>query len=165
MSAFRIQLTLFIGENYSNTIEYIRQEFNPEQYALIKSHVTLCREDELENMNEIISCLNSLNHGKIIVDFGQVVRFSEGKGVILPAIGDSKPFHDLRAYVLDNPRKHEPHITLMHPRNSTCTDAIFNEISTYNFPHKIEFHKISLIKQEVGKPWYILEEFELKAKN
>ena len=41
----RIQLTLFIEENEAETIEQIRKEFNPEQYELIKAHVTLCRED------------------------------------------------------------------------------------------------------------------------
>ena len=58
----RRQLTLFVGEKDAITIEQIRQKFNPLQFKLIKSHVTLCREDEIENLEQVIenflfSCL------------------------------------------------------------------------------------------------------------
>ena len=44
----RKQLTLFLEASEAESIERIRKEFNPKQFALIKSHITLCREDEIE---------------------------------------------------------------------------------------------------------------------
>ncbi|MCC6727510.1 MAG: 2'-5' RNA ligase family protein [Saprospiraceae bacterium] len=169
MNQKRIQLTLFVDENQSATIEKIRREFNPIQYDLIKSHVTLCREDELEKIEEVKRSLIVLNHGPITIEFGNMVRFSEGKGLMIPAFGENEPFQKLRANILkgiiEHPRKQEPHITLMHPRNSTCNDAIFEQVKAHDLPRKIEFNKISLIEQEMGKQWHILEEFELKTMN
>ena len=46
----RRQLTLFVKKEDAETIEQIRQAFNPRQFELIKSHVTLCREDEIQNL-------------------------------------------------------------------------------------------------------------------
>ena len=166
MNQKRIQLTLFVDEENSIVMEKIRREFNPAQYDLIKSHVTLCREDELDKIDEVMRNLIGLNHDPITIEFGNMVRFSEGKGLMIPAFGDNEPFQKLRAYILkgiiEHPRKQEPHITLMHPRNSICTDAIFEQVKAQELPHKIEFNKISLIEQAMGKQWHILEEFELK---
>lgn len=162
----RIQLTLFIDTHIAETIEQVRKEFNPAQYELIRAHVTLCREDELALIEKVILNLEQLNAGSITIDFGNVVRFSEGKGVMIPALGNNESFQRLRESILkgliEKPRKHEPHITLMHPRNAVCTDRIFEKIEKFEFPRKIEFRKISLIEQEMGKKWHILREFDLK---
>lgn len=169
MSQKRIQLTLFVDEKQSATIEKIRREFNPVQYDLIKCHVTLCREDELEKIEAVMQNLIGLKHGPITIEFGKVVRFSEGKGLMIPAFGVNESFQKLRENILKgiikHPSRQEPHITLMHPRNSICTDAIFEQVNVHELPHKIEFSKISLIEQEIGKQWHILEEFELKTMN
>jgi 2'-5' RNA ligase len=167
MSKTRRQLTLFVEEKDAETIEKIRAKYNPEQYQLIKSHVTLCREDELEPFENILHNLTNLTHSYISIEFGSVSRFSEGKGVLIPSNGDNETFQNVRKLVLqgltDNPKKHEPHITLMHPGNSTCTDRIFEQLKKTVFPIKLEFRKISVIEQVDGKPWIVLKEFELKA--
>lgn len=54
MNKRRRQLTLFVDEKQSVTIESIRQKFNPQQYRLIKAHVTLCREDEIESIDTVL---------------------------------------------------------------------------------------------------------------
>ncbi|CAN5601222.1 hypothetical protein BH10BAC2_BH10BAC2_32610 [soil metagenome] len=166
MHAKRIQLTLFIEGAKAVEIEKIRKAFNAEQYALIKSHVTLCREDELEQIEKVIQNLEQLNAACITIYFGNVVRFSNGKGVLIPAVGNNKSFQQLRANVLsgvtESSRIHEPHITLMHPRNSTCTDIIFETIAVCDFPASITFSSIALIEQEQGMPWNIVQQFELK---
>ena len=165
----RIQLSLFIDASASASIEIIRATFNPEQYALIPAHVTLCREDELESIDKVLKNLQCLTQDSVKIDFGPVVQFSEGKGVLIPAIGPNDSFHELRANILHRiikkPRIPEPHITLIHPRNATCTDEIFTEIAGYDLPNTIIFKKISLIEQEIGMKWYILEEFHLKTPN
>lgn len=161
----RIQLTLFVGEPQAQPIEAVREQYNPEQFRLIKSHVTLCREDELQDLEKIVQNLTQNQLPGITISFGRPIRFSASKGVLLPASDDDTAFHALRAKVLAGhinlPRKQEAHITLMHPRNSTCTDAVFKEISGYRFPDTIRFDTISLIEQKNGGPWRTLQTFEL----
>jgi 2'-5' RNA ligase len=167
MNTKRIQLTLFIPENKAETIESVRKGYNPLQYELIKSHVTICREDELVEIEKVIFNLENIHQSCIDIHFGAVVRFDNGKGLILPTMGNNKSFENLRKIILkgiiETPRNHQPHITLIHPRNSTCTDEIFRQIKSYNFPNKITFNKISLIEQELGMPWKIVKVFELKS--
>lgn len=167
-STIRRQLTLFPEPADVLIIEQIRQEFNPIQFELIKAHVTLCREDEIENLEQVLSNLLLLarTQQKIYIEFGKVARFDNGKGLFLPATNDNKQFENLRKQVLtgliDNPGKQEAHITLMHPRNSTCTDHIFELVEKINLPAKLEFKQISLIEQENGGQWKILKNFELQ---
>lgn len=165
MSHHRLQLTLFVPPQQVASIEAIRQSVNPVQYALIKSHVTLCREDELEPLGRVLRSLQQLNHPPITIGFGPAIRFAEGKGVLLPAIEGNEGFMQLRRLVLqgvtDNPRVHEAHITLLHPRNATCTDAIFAQIQQASLPQQIQFDTISLIEQVNGAPWNLLEQFVL----
>jgi 2'-5' RNA ligase superfamily len=166
MNKTRTQLTLFINEKDAKIIEEIRQKFNPKQYELIQSHVTLCREDELENMAQILHNLSHLKHNPITINFGNIILFSDKKGVLIPALKNNKSFQNLRKNILkgiiENPRIQEPHITLMHPRNATCTDEIFTGIQKYDLPNAVKFTKISLIEQEIGGKWVVLKEFELE---
>jgi 2'-5' RNA ligase len=159
----RVQLTLFVDENESTIIEYIRNKFNPIQYNLIKSHVTLCREDELEEIEKIIVRLTALHYNYVKIYFGAPIRFANGKGVLLPAINNNEDFELLRKIILlDKARNHEPHITLMHPRNAICTNVIFEQIEKEKLPTTLIFKKVSLIEQEEGKKWNIVKEFYLK---
>lgn len=165
MHNHRIQLTLFVPPQQADSIEAIRQTVNPLQYALIKSHVTLCREDELEPLDTVLHNLRQLKHPPITIGFGPAIRFSEGKGVLLPAIEGAADFMQLRRQVLqgvvNNPRVHEAHLTLLHPRNATCTEAIFTQIQQATVPQQITFDTISLIEQVDGGPWNILQQFAL----
>jgi 2'-5' RNA ligase len=167
MNNKRTQLTLFIPDQDAVAIEKVRKQYNPEQYKLIHAHVTLCREDELDQIDNVIQNLEKLQFGSLSIYFGLVERFAQGRGVLLPAIGDNEDFQKLRSHVLhgiiDQPRKHEPHITLMHPRNATCTDEIFESIPKNSFPQQITFYEISLIEQEIGEKWQILKTYKLST--
>jgi len=128
--------------------------------------VTLCREDEIINLDKVIGNLNNLSHKlPIKIKFRSVERFCENKGLYMPAAITNNPFKKLRRQVLkgidSNPRDHQPHITIIHPRNGTCTDAIFNEICHQSLPKMLVFDCISLIKQCDGGKWAILKEFHL----
>jgi len=164
-SNIRRQLTLFVEPKDSVAIEQIRQEFNSRQFEIIKSHVTLCREDEIINLDNIKSNLVLLKQVAIHIKFGKIERFDNGKGLFLPATNDNEEFDYLVSQVLsgiiDNPRKQKAHITLMHPRNSTCTDNIFKQVGTMNLPTKLNFKKISLIEQKDDGQWQVLQEFNL----
>ena len=165
----RRQLTLFVVQKDAENIEKVREQFNPKQSELIKSHVTLCREDEIENLEKVITNLYRLAKTEIDIEFGSPSRFDNGKGVLLPAKVDNIEFQELRRQILnginDNPRKQEPHITLMHPGNSICTDNIFAQIKKISLPAKLKFKTISLIEQKDGGPWNVLQEFEMIRKN
>lgn len=158
----RQQLTLFVPRPFSETIEQVRAKFNPEQYQLIDAHVTLCREDEIVDIENVMRNLKSQNLEHLSIHFGKAIRFSEGKGILLPSINSDESFKTLRQQIIENPKSPEAHITLMHPRNSTCTDEIFSQIENYEFPKTITFNEICLIEQEIGSKWKILERFPLQ---
>lgn len=165
MKGKRKQLTLFLNPKETKVIEKIRHKFNPAQFELIKSHITLCREDEIEDLSAILQTIEQLNISSFELELGKVERFWEGKGVFIPIKDEHQKFQHLRALVLSkvtpSPRFHEPHITLMHPRNSCCTDNIFEQIQTINLPTYITISTISLIEQEIGKTWHVLKEYNL----
>ena len=161
----RRQLTLFVPKTDAVEIERIRKKFNSRQQLLIHSHVTLCREHEIENIEKVLDNLENVKMSKIAVQFGQVTRFENNKGVLLRASGDNAPFHQLREKVLNTSFKcgcgYEPHITLLHPGNSTCTDEIFEEIELVKLPTYLTFDTVSLIKQIDKGQWQILKTFKL----
>jgi 2'-5' RNA ligase len=165
MLSKRIQLTLFVPNEDAIVIEKIRGQFNPVQQQLIKAHITLCREDELIAVETVLKNIQSLAIKTITLGFGTPIRFDDGKGILLPATEGLDNFHTLRIQVLqgiiEQPRVQAPHITLLHPRNATCTDAIFEQILETEFPSKIKFSNISLIEQIDGKEWNVLKEFNL----
>ena len=164
---FRQQLTLFIDKKDAIEMEGIRKIFNPKQKQLIDSHVTLCREDEIANIDSVSGILHKLDASAVTIQFGQVTRFENNKGVLLPAFGDNEQFHQLLIKILtalNMPvRRHDPHITLMHPRNSNCTDEIFEEIKSVNLPASLKFDTVSLIEQVDGGQWQIINRFNLKS--
>ncbi len=162
----RQQLTLFVDKKDAHEIESIRKKFNPGQQQLIDSHVTLCREDEIANIDKVLDNLQNLDIPAITIQFGQPIRFDNNKGVLLPASGYNEQFHHLREKVLIGlsiqVHRHEPHITLMHPRNANCTHEIFEEIQTVTLPVSLKFDTVSLIEQIDGGQWQIIKTFNLK---
>jgi len=48
---------------------------------------TLCRDDEIEQLEKVKANLKKLNFCSSILEFGKPIRFSNGKGVIIPASG------------------------------------------------------------------------------
>lgn len=163
----RRQLTLFVNKKDAREIENIRKQFNPKQYSLIASHVTLCREDEIEDLTVVLGKIQQLNTPKISIQFGKVIRFNNDKGVLLPASEDNEEFQELRLKVLTGlnfqVKRHDPHITLMHPRNSTSTNEIFKAIEKINLPTSLSFKTVSLIEQVDGGQWQILKSYKLKG--
>lgn len=125
----RRQCPLFIDRDFSQEIDQVRKQFNPQQQALIDSHVTLCRDRETADIPNLVRKLRQLRFSKFIIKPGRPIRFDSGRGVLLPAIGNNEEFHLLRSKNLKHLplpfNRPQPHITLMHPRNAKCTDEIF----------------------------------------
>lgn len=159
----RKQLTLFVSINEAKRIEQIRKKYNPIQYNLIAAHITLCREDEIENWAIVEQNLATLQQLPITIQFDKVERFAEGKGLFIPAKAPQEAFDQLRNAILkgviQEPRKHHAHLTLMHPRNSTCTDATFHKIKALALPKYLVFDTITLIEQENGGVWQKLKAY------
>jgi 2'-5' RNA ligase len=161
----RRQLTLFIKDT-ERVIESIRKQFNPLQSRLISAHVTLCREDEIDPAYKVVQNLKSLKLDfPLTIKFDPVERFEDQNGVWLPGSKENRQFHELRKLVLkgviDSPGQHRPHLTLMHPRNSTCTDTIFDHIKQQTLPNELSFDEISLIEQKNGGQWTIKDVFRI----
>ncbi|WP_299781498.1 2'-5' RNA ligase family protein [uncultured Formosa sp.] len=167
MNEIRKQLTLFVEKSNEN-IEKIRAEFNPIQYNLISCHITLCREDEIEPIEKIIKRIKAIHLKKpISIKLNRAERCAGGKGVLLPATENNIEFRELRETILGTKliKEQFPHVTLMHPRNSTCNEKIFTEIKKQELPTELFFHKISLIEQRNGGKWNVIEEYTIVNNN
>jgi 2'-5' RNA ligase len=83
----------------------------------------------------VIQRIKSITLKKPIrVEFKEVVRFSDRKGILIPATDRNIEFRELRksVYVQTKWTKEQfPHITLIHPRNPICTDEIFEQIKGF----------------------------------
>ncbi|MBX7054122.1 MAG: 2'-5' RNA ligase family protein [Pyrinomonadaceae bacterium] len=154
----RRQATLFLRGR--RPIEDFRDRFNPEQSRLIDAHVTLCREDEVDDWPRLSKRLRGRPPGGIDLEFGEPVR--QRDLLYLPCLGSTAAFDEVRAYLLGRSvRKHEPHITLIHPRNGKCTDEILEMARSLIKPFSHTFVEISLIEQTAGGIWRSLERFSL----
>jgi hypothetical protein len=151
----RRQATLYLPEPHAAAVEQLRSTHNPAQHALIRAHVTLCREDEVHDWTELASRLKTIGPIAISLVFGSPVR--DGNLVYLPVTSLTSSFDRLRTSLLarsgTSVRKHEPHITLIHPRNGSCSDATFAQIMSHSIPFEATFRAVTLISQEGGGPW------------
>jgi hypothetical protein len=147
---------MFLRGNAS--VDAVRREFNPRQAALIDSHVTLIREDEVSDWDELAARIASYQLRPVRIEFGRPER--DGDMVLVRCI-DSGPFDLLRESLLEAPRKHGAHVTLIHPRNGICSDADFQIISSRIRPFAHTFDKIAFIEQSIGGRWEIFQRFQL----
>ncbi len=157
----RRQATLYLPLPWSICVESIRSQFNPVQFDLIRAHVTLCREDEVSDWVELASRLSKLGAIEVALDFGMPVR--EDNLVYLSSVGSTQSFDRLRHSILAtdafSPRKHNPHITLIHPRNGICSDSTIDEITRQHKPFSTIFHCVTLIEQDKAGRWQDLVTF------
>lgn len=158
MPEIRRQATLFLCG--VPAIEDIRRTYNPIQSALISAHVTLCREDEVNDWDRLAAHLESWRP-TITLEFDRPER--DANLVFLPGNDALGAFKTLRQYLLESEkiRDHKPHITLIHPRNGECTDAIWESIKTKIEPFTYTFRHVSFILQQDGGEWQTLQDFPL----
>lgn len=150
----RRQASLFLPA--SNQIESARLRYNPIQARLIPAHVTLCREDEVSDWDAFRAGLESLVPFEITLTFGVPVR--EHNFVYLPVREGLEDYQEFRRKILsEDARDQTPHVTLIHPRNGTCTDEIFADIvATIDTPLQCTFCEVMLIEQEDDEVWRVI---------
>ncbi|MBK7391876.1 MAG: 2'-5' RNA ligase family protein [Chloracidobacterium sp.] len=161
MKGSRRQATLFLQR--PSWVNRLRIDLNPAQAKLIDAHVTLCREDEVSDWSELGHRLKDLRSQVVTLEFGPPHR--DGDLVYIPCVGSTDAFDDLRNMLLGSasakPRKHNPHITLIHPRNGVCSDADFASIISVFEPFSYTFDEVAFIQQENGGIWETVETFRL----
>ncbi len=149
----RRQASLYLSDQFQ--IEALRNRHNQMQARLIPAHVTLCREDEVIDWDAFRIRLESLCPFEITLEFGAPVR--DHNFVFLPVRSGLDDFHDFRcAILMRDARKQTPHVTLVHPRNGSCTDQVFADISATLSPFQYTFREVMLIEQEDGGVWSVI---------
>lgn len=164
ISLIRNQLSLYVPEPEARAIESARRVLDPIQRSLIPAHVTLCREDELAQLEPGVreSRLADSLAGPLTLHFGKAEPF-HGHGILLPCTGGEADFHSLRERLLGSReiRRLAPHITLAHPRNPK---AAGNALSTaFMLPERITvtFRSVNLIEQAGASAWRVVDTFGL----
>ncbi len=164
MQKIRQQLSLYVPPDTAKEIEAVRKIVDPIQYQLIPAHITLCREDELEDLGKIKARLSRISLPPLTLRFGQPEIFS-GHGWLMYCIEGEENFRALREYVLDkkNIRNQSPHLTLAHPRNPKAAGNSLHNISAAPGNLTITFSTIHLIEQVGGDPWQLIEKYVFSA--
>jgi hypothetical protein len=162
----RRQLTLFVPEPERTGLDSLRQRIDPIQAELIPAHVTLCREDEIEQLPfaHLAERIRSWSGGAIRLGFGPPERFA-GHGALLPCTRGHSAFRSLRAWLLAPaaPRAHAAHITLAHPRNPRSIGNTDEALEWRMGDIALSFSSVALIEQSGTAPWRILEQTPFSA--
>jgi hypothetical protein len=155
----RIQLSLLIPPPVSLQLEAVRRLLDPVQASLIPAHVTLCREDELADLElaALWSRLAVAKAGPVRLSFGRPEPFHE-HGILLRCVAGEEGFQALRRLVLGSSevRRQDPHITLAHPRNPKSPHNSLSNAGLLPNEITIAFPSIYLIQQEGSAPWQVL---------
>lgn len=162
MHKIRKQLSLYAPREMAQEIEAVRKIVDPIQSSLIPAHITLCREDELDDLANLQDRLINIPFKPITLSFGKPESFA-GHGLLLHCIAGEDEFRLLREYLLGskNIRNQRPHITLAHPRNPKAIDNSLDNTTGLPEIISITFPTINLIQQTANEPWQILASYEL----
>jgi 2'-5' RNA ligase len=158
----RRQLTLFVPFESAEPIEAVRRVVDPVQFGLIPAHVTLCREDEIEDLSLADLGLRCASEPPLTLRFGRPSGFS-GHGILWCCVEGESEYQDLRGRILGRSdlRASQPHITLAHPRNPQAPGYSLAAAELLSVGMSITFDAVRLIEQESGGPWRVLAVFPL----
>jgi len=163
----RRQLSMYVPSADGVQLESVRKVLDPVQAGLIPAHVTLCREDEIDQLSalEIEARLRSSAVQPVTLCFGRPVIF-QGHGVLLPSVAGEQAFHELRTHVLGTTaiRRDAPHITLAHPRNPPPSKSSLADAMGLPDNLSYTFAKIATIEQIGAAPWRMLQGFTLTGR-
>ncbi len=164
VTGLRRQLTLFVPNQESGPIETLRRRLDPVQHALIRAHVTLCREHELADAAGFVEHLQRATPGALTLTFGPPERFAE-HGVLLPCTGGAPAVEQVRRFVLGSPaaRGVTPHISLAHPRNPRAPANGGGPLPKVAAGFAFTFTSVALIEQVASSPWRVVAAFPLPS--
>lgn len=160
----RIQLSLYVPQPMAAELEAVRELLDPLQARLIPAHVTLCREDELADLEPAVirSRLAAPEAAPVTLRFGPPEPFFE-HGILLPCIDGESEFQALRRRVFGSTaiRRQAPHITLAHPRNPKAPHNSLANAGRLPGDLVVTFREVHRIQQEGTTPWRVLERYTL----
>jgi len=158
-SAQRRQLSLFVAEPESAELDALRARADPVQHALIPAHVTLVRDEDVDDWSAVRARLEALAPLRLELELGPP-RPMEGGGAFLPVVGPSAAFDELRARLLlgqrGEARAQTPHLTLLHPRNRARWGLTLEQVCAQRTPARVAFDHVVMIEQVAGAPWRIV---------
>lgn len=162
----RRQLSLYASVASSTAIEAVRAVVDPVQHRLIPAHVTLCREDELQDLHSVEDRLSNISFAPITLTFGRAEAFFD-HGILLPCVSGEPAFRALRQTVLGRSdiKYQPPHMTLAHPRNPRAPgNSLPGAVRLLPVSITLEFATIHLIEQQqAAQPWRLLATYPLHA--
>ena len=151
----RRQLSLLLPEAQRSLVEPIRQRLDPIQHALIPAHVTLCRDDELPDLQR----LERLEPFLITMKFGEPQELPDGCVLLRPSAGIEQ-FQALRQLILGtSARAYGVHLTLLHPRNARGVVLDLAEIGRELAGLVVTFNTVTLIEQHGCDPWQVKDAY------
>ncbi len=160
----RRQLTLFVEGSSAERLDSLRRTLDPVQASLIRSHVTVCREDEILGIDadQLLSLARHWPHGPLSLTFGPARRFG-GHGILLPCQVGSDRFNRLRQWLLrdSSARQHEAHITLAHPRNPQSAANTDAALESCPRDLAVTLGAVTLIEQSDTSAWKVIDEAPL----
>ena len=164
MNPARRQLSLYVPEPQRIAIDAVRGMLDPVQHRLIPAHVTLCREDEIADIDADALAERLAGAAPITLRFGAPERFA-GHGVLMPCVDGEPEFHALRQRVLGrrDVRRASPHLTLAHPRNPVAAGNDLANAAALREGITLRFDRVNRIEQSDGDAWRILETQALAA--
>ena len=151
----RRQISLILPEAQRSLVEPIRQKFDPIQHALIPAHVTLCRDDELPDLQQLMQRLERLEPFLITMEFGQPQELPDGCVLLRPTTGIEQ-FQALRLLILGTTaRAYWAHLTLLHPRNASGIPLNLAEVGRELAGLVVTFNTVTLVEQYGCEPWQV----------
>jgi hypothetical protein len=154
-----------LTEAVAKDVESVRRLLDPIQASLIRAHVTLCREDELEKLGslELEARLRDYEPGALSLRFGPPERFHE-HGMLLPCVEGQEDFQALRRWVLSSSaaKPHAAHITLAHPRNPKSAGNTSENATLLARGLSVTFPAVALIRQQGSAAWEQLSEYQFR---
>ena len=155
----RRQLNLILPEAQRSLVEPIRQELDPKQHALIPAHVTLCRDDELPDLQQLTQRLERLDPFLITMRFGQPQQLTDGCVLLRPTAGIEQ-FQALRQLILGTTaREYGAHLTLLHPRNASGIPLNLADVAHDLTGLAVTFNTVTLVEQYGFEPWQVKNEY------
>lgn len=155
----RRQLTLFLPPDQRAVVDSIRQRLDPQQHAIIRAHVTLCRDAELTPWQVVSQRLASLGEFSITMQFGKPQILSDGCVLLRPTQG-AEQYQDLRQSILGPSADiHGAHVTLLHPRNAAGVIYSLTGIASALAGLKATFRTLALVEQYGSGSWLVQHDY------
>jgi hypothetical protein len=164
--ARRRQLSLWVPPDQATALEAARRVLDPVQQRLIPAHVTVCRDDEVPDLDVALlrARLNAGRSMPLQLHFGPAQPFHT-HGWLLPCVQGQAEFQALRVLLLgrDDLAQAQPHITLAHPRNPRAVGNTPEQARSLPTPRCLVLPTLQLIEQRGAQAWGVLAQFALAA--